>query len=204
MLDWYMKKSWNRVKRPYVDEPIPDTVYSPFLVEAAMQSIYRNFIKIVTTHIKRYLKNEMGLEPIDISYKLTNVTRVNLRSTTALVALAGGIEIYMVFSFDAPVIESISKIYTQDLGIADHEQAIYIEETAGDLVNLIAGNSLAEVESSDLVTITPPLYISGEKQIGKSKGAEFYIADLKFEDGIMSLIFIGPKNLFDEKLEYKD
>lgn len=51
--------------------------------------------------------------------------------------------------------------------------------------------------------MTPPLYISGEKKIGKAKGAEFCMTDFCFQEGKISLILIGPRQFFDDQLEYK-
>ncbi|QJB57254.1 chemotaxis protein CheX [Pseudodesulfovibrio sp. zrk46] len=152
-----------------------------------------------------YLAEEMGLEAEKVEYHLKSIDQHTLKPLTSLVALSGGLGVYLAFSFDKPLIDTILERYTEEMTVTDEMVDKFIEVTAGDLLNLVAGNALAEVsDKGSPITITPPLFISGAKQIGRVDRAKIYMASLQFPEGNMDMICIGPPNLFDDKLEYKE
>lgn len=152
-----------------------------------------------------YLADEIGLEAEKVEFHLKSVNQLTLRSLTTLVALGGGMEVYLAFSFEQPVIDTILDVYTNDIEVTEDQVDMFMEVTAGDLINLVTGNALGEVsKEGSPITITPPLYISGAKQIGRADSAKIYMASIQFPEGVLDLICIGPPHLFDEKLEYKE
>lgn len=152
-----------------------------------------------------YLADDAGMEAEKIEFNLRSITQVTLRPTTSLLALSGGMDIYLAFSFDEPVISHILDSYTSDIEVVDDQKALFKEVTAGDLINLVTGNSLKEVaEEGSPITITPPLFISGAKQIGRTDNAKIYMATIQFPEGAMDILCIGPAHLFDDNLECKE
>lgn len=128
-----------------------------------MKKSLDQFISSATSRTVSYLADEIGIAPKDVCHYSKEIEKLRLRDITALIALSGGIEIYLVFSFDTPVIEKICKLYTQDLGLEDDEIEEYIEETAGDMTNLIAGNILAELDSEKSNHDPAAVHFRGEK-----------------------------------------
>lgn len=152
-----------------------------------------------------YLAEEVELEASRVEYNLKSVSQLSLKSLTSLIALGGGMEIYLAFSFDESLIRKIFELYTRDLEIEEAEIRMYLEETAGDMINLITGNVLPEIsEEGNPITITPPLYINGAKKIGRTDSAKIYMATMFFDDGEMDIICIGPATIFDKNPDTKE
>ena len=166
-------------------------------VNALMTSISKRTVE--------YLADEVSLEAEKIEFHLKSVSQLTLKSLTSLVALGGGMEIYLAFSFEENVIKLIMDSYTKDMEIDEEQIGMFLEVTAGDLINLVTGNALTEVsEEGSPITITPPLFISEAKQIGRADSAKIYMASIAFPEGAMDIICIGPAHLFDEKLEIRE
>lgn len=110
----------------------------------------------------------------------------------------------MLFSFDEPLIHKIFEIYAGDLDISAEEQEQMMEETAGDLLNIVVGNVLnAFTDKGERTSMTPPLTVTAAKSIIRHKNAMFNVADLKTKYGTVSVFCIGPKALFDQELNYR-
>lgn len=164
---------------------------------ALMNSISRRTVE--------YLSDDAGLEAERIEFNLKSVNQLTLKSLTSLVALSGGINFYLAFSFDEPVIDKILEAYTSDIEIDEEQIDMFKEVTAGDLINLVTGNALHEVaEEGTPITITPPLFINEAKQIGRADSANIYMASIHFPEGGMDILCIGPPKLFDEALNCKE
>ncbi len=81
----------------------------------------------------------------------------------------------------------------------------YMEETAGEILNIIIGNALADMpKGSSVISLTPPVVLGEAKSIVRHKHAYFYTADISTDLGRMSVMCIGPEDLFTENLEYTE
>lgn len=161
-------------------------------------------IQAVTERSVSYLKDEMELDVQGIDSQLENVKSLTLRSITALVSVGGNLGLYLAFSFEDAVIRRIFEAYTDDIDVAPEEEDEYIEETAGDVINTVVGNALATMsEGGQTISLTPPVVIAQARSLVRQKDAYFYKADLKTDTGVLSVMCIGPGDIFDEKLNYK-
>ncbi|MCP4452980.1 MAG: chemotaxis protein CheX, partial [Planctomycetes bacterium] len=87
--------------------------------------------------------------------------------------------------------------------IEEDEREEYVEETAGDVINIIVGNATAALQSDGVVIqLSPPVILTEAKKIGRQKDACFYMADMKTPYGEMTVFCAGPKKLLDEQLNY--
>jgi len=107
----------------------------------------KRLIDAVTNYCVEYLQNDMELEIQGLEYTLQDVKSINLRHLTALVAVGGNLGLYIAFSFDEPVIRHLFNVFTEGLELDDTEEGAdsYVEETAGEILNTVIGNALADM-----------------------------------------------------------
>lgn len=167
----------------------------------------KRLIDAVTNHCVEYLQNDMSMEIQGMEYRLQDVKSLTLRHLTALVAVGGNLGLYIAFSFDQQVINHLFTVFTEglDLGEDEEEALSYVEETAGEILNTIIGNALADMpKGASVISLTPPVVLGEAKSIVRHKHAYFYTADIKTELGSLSVMCIGPEDLFTENLEYTE
>ena len=169
------------------------------------KELLKKMVKAVTTRNISYLKNEADLEVIKVTHTLQSLKWLKLRDLTSLVGIGGALGMYIAFSFEKNVIRKIFEVYTQELEVEPEMESAYIEETAGDVVNVIIGNALADLpDNVPSITLTPPIVMSEAKRISRHKDAYFYMSVFLTEYGKMSIMYIGPKDFFHDNLEYKE
>lgn len=158
----------------------------------------------VQERARKYLLDEIGLEVTRIERHLEEVTRLGLKYLTSLVAVGGNLQVYLAFSFDEPLIRRIFEVYTSELDLDDDEDQ-YVGETAGDMINVVVGNALAALgDEGPAINLSPPLFITEGKLIIKDKNAQFLTLRLILDLGEMSILCIGPRELFDQQLNYRE
>ena len=170
-----------------------------------MQSLdIEHVMNAVTDRAKSYLLDEVEIQVSDISYLLHDVHTLELKYLTSLMSIGGNYNIYMAFSFDESLIRHITEVYTSDIEVEEDEAEIYLEETAGDVINIILGNATADLASGGtIIQLSPPVVITEAKSIARSRGAKFYTANMDSSYGRLSVFIIGPTELFDTNLTYK-
>lgn len=163
-------------------------------------------IGAVTDRSKSYLSGDLGLEITGTKFQLRDVRELALRDLTSLVSVGGNLGMYIAFSFDEPVMRTVFEAFTDGLDIDPEEESMYMEETAGEVINTIIGNALAEMpaEQGQTIALTPPVVLTQARIITRQKQAYFYSADLTTARGVMTVMCVGPKALFDEKLNYQE
>lgn len=161
-------------------------------------------IKVVEERAREYLRDEIGLEVKHVERDLEDVSRLGLKYLTSLVAVGGNLQVYLAFSFDEPLIRKIFEVYTSDVELDDDEDR-YVGETAGDMINVVVGNALAALgDNGPAINLSPPLFITEGKLITRCKDAQFLTLRLILDLGEMSILCIGPRELFDEQLNYRE
>jgi CheY-specific phosphatase CheX len=161
-------------------------------------------MKVVEQRTLAFLREEMGLEPLATDRHLHEEKCVVLRAITAIVAVGSRAGLYIAYSYDLPLIRAIAKLYTAGLTIAAEEEEIYIRETASDIVNVIVGNSTAELaRRGELITLSPPVLMVGAKTIQSRDGSTVATTTARFAQGALDVAFVGPKVLFDDHLNYR-
>ncbi len=170
-----------------------------------LRSDIETLIQAVARRSVSFLQTEMHLEVEEVARQPQCVSRLVLRDTTAMVSVGGNMGVYIALSFDAPALHHIFQAYTQGLDLPPEQEAMYIEETAADVVNTIVGNALSEApDGATAISLTPPVVMSQAKSLICHKNAYFYLSDLRTPLGVVSIMYIGPKALFDETLESRE
>lgn len=150
-----------------------------------------------------YLRNELKI-PVQITtVHMRDVKRMQLLHLTSILSVEADIRMLIAFSFDRELTEGVFIASTEGLEIADDEQEMMREETVAELINIIVGNAMGDLASAGtIIPISPPIIISEAKNITRNKGATFYTLDIVTDSGMLSIHFIGPKELFDLSLNY--
>lgn len=161
-------------------------------------------IEVVQERACEYLRDEIGFEVMRVERQVDDVKRLGLKYLTSLLAIGGHLQVYLAFSFDEPLIRKIFEAYTRDVELDDDEDH-YVAETAGDMINVVVGNALAALgDKSPAIKLSPPLFIREGKEITKYKNAQLLTLNLILDPGEMSILCIGPRELFDDQLDYRE
>lgn len=160
-------------------------------------------LKALAQRLTELLYDEFGTDVIQTNYHFENVQKLELRYLTSLLGIEGEMQILVLFSFDESLIQSIFKIYSADLDIEADEQAMMLEETSGDLLNIVVGNVLTAFSQKGVSTsFSPPITLTEAKSIVRHKEAMFNVAELTTLQGMVSIFCVAPKSLFDQQLNY--
>jgi len=168
-----------------------------------MASDVKRIMDIIAEQTAGFLKEEVDVEVSNTQFHLEDVNRLQLKYLTSLLSVGGNINMYLVFSFDEKLMNRIFEVYTEDIDIEEDEREEYVEETAGDVINIIVGNATAALQSDGVVIqLSPPVILTEAKKIGRQKDAAFYMADMQTPYGDLSVFCAGPKKLLDDQLNY--
>lgn len=160
-------------------------------------------VEVVVKRTISFMREELGLRPTGVTRYDGRPESLILRDVTAIVGVGSKAGLYVAFSYDAGLIRAMMERYTADLAIAPGEEALYIQETATDIVNVIVGNCTAELNRRpEPINLSPPVLMNGARTIAGSPGTTVAALTLKFEQGPLDLAFVGPKVLFDEHLNF--
>lgn len=161
------------------------------------------FLDALTTRTRAFFRDELGLATTTAALHVDDVQKLDLRHVTAILSATGPLKLYLAYSFDAPLIEAAFAAYTADLDIAEDEHADAVQETAGDIINIIVGNALADVAGAGpTIVLSPPIILTEAKSVMRHRGAKFASAELTADAGALAIHLIGPGELFDDALEY--
>ncbi len=162
-----------------------------------------HLIEAVGARAKSYLQEESNISTRNISYDFYNVNNLELNYLTSIMAVEGHLDVLFAFSFDKNIAKKIMEEYTAELPSPNDNPEDYIEETVADLINIVLGNALGEFNiGGEAIRVSPPIVISGAKNIHKNKTAQFLTAELGTDFGKLQIHCIGPRELFDPQLNY--
>jgi CheY-specific phosphatase CheX len=169
----------------------------------ALNGRHNRLIQAIGDRTVGYLRDELNIPVLRTTVNMRDVKRMQLLHLTSILAVEADIRMLVAFSFDRGLAERVFVASTEGLKIAEDEQEMMREETVAELINIIVGNAMAELASKGTaIPISPPIIISGAKNITRHKGATFYTLDIVSDSGMLSIHFIGPKELFDLNLNY--
>lgn len=162
----------------------------------------KRLMDAVTERTISFLNQEISLEISKQHIEVENPLYIKLKSLSSLINIGGKFNAYFVFSFDKELIFHIFKIYTKGLDLPLEDEATDIEETAGEMMNIIIGNALTHFQDKgEAIYFSPPIVISEAKRIVQCNNAKFFRSSLETLFGEMSIFIVGPKELFDDTLD---
>lgn len=161
------------------------------------------FITILAQRTVNFFGEELSIPVTERGYHVDDVHKLDLKPLTAIMSATGSLKLYLAYSFDTALIEAAFAAYAADLDIAEDERDDAIQETAGDIINIIVGNALADLAATGpVITLSPPIILTEAKSVMRHRGARFVSANLETAVGQCGIHLIGPGELFDDTLEY--
>ena len=160
-------------------------------------------VEIVVKRSVSFMREELGTAPTGVRRHGGRPESLQLRDVTAIVGVGSRAGLYIAFSYDDSLIRALMRRYTADLGVAPDEEDLYIQETASDIVNVIVGNCTAELSKRrEPVSLSPPVLMLGARTLSGRPGTTVATLTLQFQEGLLDLAFVGPKVMFDERLNF--
>jgi CheY-specific phosphatase CheX len=139
-----------------------------------------------------FLNDELVIETIQISYMLNSIQKIQLNYLTSLISVEGTVKVFVVFSYDKSLFTEIFDRYTHELSIEETEREEAMIDSVGDIINIIVGNTLADINKPDTkIIMSPPLVITAAKQIAYQRGSLFYKANLTTHFGNLDIYLIS-------------
>lgn len=155
----------------------------------------RRLMEVLTDKSVDFLDKELKLSTISKEIFLKDIPRISLDYLTSLITMDGHISALFAFSYEEELINMIFDRYTMDIDVEPDEKDIYLEESAGEIINIIIGNATGEFEIKDsILTFSTPIVLTEAKNLIKKKEAKFYNSTINTEHGKMNIYCIIPKD----------
>ncbi len=163
----------------------------------------KGLMEVMTRRTEAFLTKELNIPVLDHRDSQDQANRIELKHLTSIMGIEGHIGVFLAFSFEEELIRRALDAFAEDLEIAEDEREQYLEEAASEILNTIVGNATADVgRVGQAIRLSPPIIVSEARSVLRHKGAQFYSVRLRTASGELSIHCIGPKNLFDEQLNY--
>lgn len=153
-----------------------------------------NLSNAVANRAVDYLLNEAGINLINYNnHETYMVEDIRLDYLTSIIAVEDKMKFTLAFSFEKELIEKIFVEYSKGIEIEKEEVSSYIEETAGDMINVVMGNVLKGFsEKGKFIHISVPIIVNEAKSIYKYKNSKFFKNKIKTEWGLLIIYCITP------------
>lgn len=133
-----------------------------------------------------------------------DVSKLHLHDMTAIAGLGGPISLLIAFSFESRLVESLFTRITADIEVPAGEEDLYRRETVAEVVNTILGLCTTDLQNiEESIALSPPVIIEDARCIHRPKNAVFASMRIRTEKGKVSVSFVGPRELFDDRLNYQ-
>ncbi len=158
----------------------------------------------VINRTRTYFAEEFGISLIESDSSDGNLDSLTLLDMTAIIGMGGAVNLLIAFSFDDGQINALYERMTADFEVKADEVSVFREAAAGEVVNTILGRCTVDFQGLDgrVISLTPPIIIERVKHIHRMKNAMFHTQTLNTEYGRMDINLVGPRELFNTKLEY--
>ncbi|MBU2711325.1 chemotaxis protein CheX [Zooshikella harenae] len=157
---------------------------------------------LIANRAKEILVEEASIEVQRTDFVLEDVQLLTLRDYTSILSMGGPVNMMIAFSFDMSLLHYLMNCFMSGIEFPPEEKEVYLEETGSDLLNTIIGNCTALLGCKELVHFSPPVAFSGGKSLVKHRHAQFYRTTLQTQFGDLVIICVGPKDMFDQYLNY--
>jgi CheY-specific phosphatase CheX len=160
-----------------------------------------DWLDIVATRAVGFLEDEIGLAVSRKNLDVMDAQKITLQYLTSLMSLEGKVRMYLGFTFEERLIRHINDVFTEDIDVEPDEIDIYLQESAGEMINIIIGNATADLEpSGPAINLSPPVVITQANKMLRHRDAKFYAIELDTPQGELSVFCVAPKELFDDHL----
>ena len=157
----------------------------------------------ILSRSRSVLASETALSVNGVEASSQNPSQLILHDTTAIAGLGGPVGLLIAFSFEKNLLDAIFERFTDDIDVPDDEIPIYRREAAAEIINIILGHCTMDMKYVDqTITLSPPVVVDQAKSIRRPKDAVFANMRIATDEGNLDVSIVGPKQLFDEKMNY--
>lgn len=159
------------------------------------------FLQNLIDRTSKFLQEEASIQVKQAVQTLDSLNTLEIESVTSILTVEDFHKTIVAFSYQKPLLEAIFSKYAEGLRISPEEYSSFLEETAGDMINIIIGNALADFQKPGIAfNLSTPIIINEAKSIFKYKKSELITARLTTELGSMLIICVSPGAYYDRKL----
>lgn len=159
---------------------------------AEEQFNFRDLLDKLSMRIVAFLNDELAIETTNTTVVLHSLQKMQLNYLTSLINVAGNIKMFVAFSYDESLFNEVFARYIADLAIEEDEQEEAIIDSAGDIINIIVGNTLADINNTkQKITMSPPIVITAAKHIGCPRNSVLYGANLVTDYGKLDVYLVN-------------
>jgi len=165
-------------------------------VEQVMQS--------AIARTRSHFESEFGLSVTEADSGGGDMDSLALLDMTAIIGMGGRVNLLIAFSFQEGLINALYRRMTDDFAVKPDEVEMYRQAAAGEVVNTILGNCTIDLQKLDRqgISMTPPVILDRVKTIRRMKDAMFFTQTLNTVLGCVNISLVGPRELFDTRLDY--
>lgn len=161
----------------------------------------KKFMEAVIKRTIAFLIEEVHIKISKANYELNEVNTLIFQNLTSIITIEDCARMTIVFSYEDLLIKEIFQRYTSHIEIDEQEVKFFMEETSGDMINIIIGNVLSDFEQPGIVfAMSTPIIINEAKNIIKYKNQKTYCAEITTEYGDMLVYCIMQGDLFFNQL----
>lgn len=162
------------------------------------------FVEALLERTKAFLMDEGNIAIEQTFMDLSESHSLVLKTLTSIINIEDSAKMVVALSFDRELIYKIFESYSAGIEIHEDEVPMYVEETAGDMINIVVGNVLAKFQQpGHAFVISTPLIVNEAKSISKYKNTRFYSAEIKTEAGSLSIYCITPGESYRKQFKQK-
>lgn len=152
----------------------------------------RYLMNKLTLKLVNFLNEQLNIKTKETYFILNNIEKVQLNPITTLIHVENQVKVIVLISYQQVLFNEIFIRYTDGLFIDKNEKKDAIIDSAGDIINIVVGNTLAEINNKPhTIIMSSPLFIKDKKQIACKSDALFYQAKLMTEFGQLDIYLIS-------------
>lgn len=160
------------------------------------------FLDNLVRRCGRFLEEEAAIAVTEVTHNPHAVDKLDLESITSILTIEDFHRMITAFSFQRSLLEAVFSVYSAGLAVEPEEYTALLEETAGDMINIVVGNSLGDFQRrGHAFGLSTPIIINEAKSILRYKKSELVTARIRTGAGDMLVLCISPGSFYDKKLD---
>ena len=160
----------------------------------------KKVLEMLVERTSAFLQEEVSVNVANVEYSTEDVNFIKLRHITSIISVEEYLKMTIAFTYDLGLITNMFESYTAGLSIGENERERYLEETAGDIINIVTGNILSRFSHAKTIHLSTPVIITEAKTVVRYKDASFLSARINTLHGDFSIFLILPSSLYTAQL----
>lgn len=133
-----------------------------------------------------------------------DVKKLQLHDITAIAGLGGPISLLIAFSFERSLLDAIYAAIVADIHVPEDEIELHVRDAAAEIVNTVLGLCTGDFHNIERsISLSPPVVIEDARCIHRPKNAVFASMRIRTDHGGVGVGLVGPRDLFDDYLNYQ-